>query len=164
MFFFQGSNYSDSLVYGNVALGEIKGHSSTTTPINKFFLLWKFQVCVYLRQTPVKYFPLQDTNYSDSFVFWNTGLEEMKGHIRYMSIIRENIFFSSASEIFFSLQLKLLRFSGFQEYRSGRGQRSHFSNDAYSKKISTMKVLDMCLTYMKRNLQPHQLNVFFFWA
>ena len=35
----QGSNYSDFLVFGNASLGKIKGHSLTTIPFQKIFLV-----------------------------------------------------------------------------------------------------------------------------
>ena len=41
-FFLYGSSYSDSLVSMNADLGEIKGHSLKTTPIQNLFFLWKF--------------------------------------------------------------------------------------------------------------------------
>ena len=75
---------------------------------------------------------------------------------KYMSTLGRKVFFGGTSEMFSSLGLKFLRF--------GRDQRSQLNNDTFSKKISVMEVVSMCLPYLKRYFQWQKWNVFFFRA
>ena len=78
-----------------------------------------------------------------------------------MSTFRKRVF-STAPVIFFSLGLKLLRFFCFWECPFGRDQISQFNNDTFSKMFSAMKVLVMCLPYVKRCFQSHQWHFLLF--
>ena len=84
-FSLDGSNYSDSIVLGNVAFGEIKDHSLRTTFFQEKKLIWVFETVstfwekVFSR-APVKCFSLFHWNKSDSIVFCNAAFGEIKDH------------------------------------------------------------------------------------
>ena len=60
--------------------------------------------------------------------------------------------------------LKQIRFCCFRECRFDRDQISQFENETFWKKKNSMKVLGLCLPYVKRYFQEDQLSVFFFMA
>ena len=117
-----GSNNSDSVVFGNTALGDIKDHSLIMTRFEKKNCCGSFGFVSTLHKkvfsgAPVQWVFLYGWNNSDSAVFGNATFGEIKDHS--------------------------LRMTNFE------------------KKIA-MEVLGLCLPYIKRYFQEHQLSVFFF--
>ena len=80
-----GSNNSDSVVFVDVASGEIKDHSLRTKPCQKKFNYGSFVVMSTLRKkvfsgAPFKYFFLYGSSNSNSVVFGNASLAEINDH------------------------------------------------------------------------------------
>lgn len=70
---------------------------------------------------------------------------------------------SCISELFFPLELKLLRFPCFLECWFVGEQRSKYENDTFSKIYSSMKFLSIFLSYVNRYFLSHQWSLFSLW-
>ena len=86
-FFLYGSSNSNSVVFGNTSLAEMKDHSLRVTPFQpKKYCYGSFgfasTLCIKLFSgPPAKCFSLHDSNNSDSVVFVNSTFWEVKDHI-----------------------------------------------------------------------------------
>ena len=123
--FLYGSNNSDSVIFRNVAVGEIKDHSLRKTSFQKKICYGSFEFVSTLPKkvfsgTLVKCVFLYGSNNSESVIFGNAAFRETKDHS--------------------------LRTKSFQKIKFAMG------------------VLGLCLPYVKRYFQEHQLSAFFFMA
>ena len=80
-----GSNYSDYLVFGNAASGEMKDHSLRTIPFQRKICIGSFELASTLYKkvvlkAPVQCFSLYGSNKIDSTVFRNAAFGEIKDH------------------------------------------------------------------------------------
>ena len=80
-----GSNYSDYLVFGNAASGEMKDHSLRTIPFQRKICIGSFELVSTLYKkvvlkAPVQCFSLYGSNKIDSAVFRNAAFGEIKDH------------------------------------------------------------------------------------
>ena len=129
--FLQGSNYSDFLIFENVGLGEIKGHSLTTTLLSttQFFSSLGFKLLIFTSFQECQ-FVSDQTSQSKNVVVSNFfGAMQVLG----VSTLRKKVFAATLAKLFFSLGFKLLRFSCFLEYQFGRCQRLQFKRNRFFK-------------------------------
>ena len=170
-----GSNNSDSFVLKNAIFGEIRDHSLRTTLFQEKNFYESSEIVSTLckkafARTPVKCFSLLGSNYSDSLVFGNAASGEMKDHSFRTTPFQRKICIGS-----FELVSTLYKKSSFKStmqcfslYGSNNTDSAVFRNAAFGEikdhslrkkpiqKKNGIKVLGICLPYVKRYFQEHQ--------
>ena len=80
----------------------------------------------------------------------------------YLSYIK--LYFQEVKWSVFFFMAQITQVLLVQEWQFGINQRSQFEKDTFSNKNLSMEVLGLCLPYVKRCSQEHQLSEFSFMA
>ena len=151
--FIHGSNNWDSVVFHNEGFGDIKDHSFRATPFQKKICYGSFEfVSTFHKKVfsgaPVKCLFLYGSNNSDCVIFGNAAFGETKDHSLRTTPFQTKICHGSCEfvstlhkEVFSGAPVKCLFLYGLNK-----------------------KFLSLCLPYVKRYFQEHQLSAFFFMA
>ena len=166
------SNNSDSAVFGSAAFGGIKDYSLRTTLFQKQMCYGRFSFASTLRKKviswePVKCVFLHGSNNSDSVFLVMSTLQWSKITVWERPLFKKQIINGSFE---FGSTLREKVFSGapvkcFTLYGSNNSDSVVFGDAAFREIKNTVwqrQVLGMCLNYIKRYFQKHQLSAFLF--
>ena len=154
-----GSNNSDSVVFGDAAFRGIKKHSLRTTSFRHVSKLHK----KVFSEAPVKCFSLYGSNNLDPVVFGNTTFGEIKDHILKIDTFSKRLtpFSTLCEKVFLGAAVKCV-FLVFENAFFGLIKDHSLRTKSFQNK--KLLWIGVCLSYVKKYFQDHQLSAFLFMA